>query len=69
MDAVGKGRAQACADHGQDHEADRPAPPPEAASLLDEGIDFPRAHWLRVGPGVEQCHDTASIMAMTSAGW
>ena len=69
MHARSDSPADARPDHGRDQEADGPAPPPEAARLFDERLGIPRVHWSRVGPGVEQRHDTASIMAMTSAGW
>ena len=44
-------------------------PPSEAARLSDEHLGVPCAHVTRLGPRLQQGHDTASIMAMTSAGW
>ncbi len=61
--------ADARPDHGSDEQGDGPASPPEAARLSDERLGIPCGHLTRPGPGAEQCHDTASIMAMTSAGW
>ena len=54
----------------RDHEeADSPAPPPKTPRLSDERLGIRFGEVSRLDPWVQQRHETARIIAMTSSGW